>query len=515
MGLFRKSINQYTSNLYETARTLLQSRNAQAARAESFRQSEQQLRCQLRHTRRQIELLRGQLESAQAEIQSLYQQRDQCQQRRPQLQGDLPMPGYSYGPVMIALCLNLARRIGFRPAVAAMTIIFEEFNIDQSIPTAESIRQWACRVGVARLRQPVEKAEDWIWMVDHSNQVGQEKVLQILAIRAKDLPAPGQTLAREKLRTLAVVPGTQWKRDDMREVYQKLQQEHGGPKFLLCDGAVELRESADVLQNSGKPTIVLGDFKHFAANALERILMSNDRFKSYQSDLGRSRCQVQQTELCHFAPATTKNKARFMNLGPVLRWGQMVSYHASHPDSESRKGIAADRFNQKLGWIDGYRDDLVLWNRCQQVVQIGLRLINREGLSHGTSEKLRQAFEEEQQDQPCCTTIAGLKQTLQDFVRSNESKLAPGERTWLSTENLESSFGAFKQLEGQQSKGGFTSLVAAMPMLLHHWDRESVRKCLQQVSTKQMRQWVSEHLGPTLTSKRRVAFHEAAALSSG
>jgi len=42
-------------------------------------------------------------------------------------------------------------------------------------------------------------------MVDHSNQVGQEKVLQILAIRAKDLPSPGQTLVREKLRTLAVL----------------------------------------------------------------------------------------------------------------------------------------------------------------------------------------------------------------------------------------------------------------------------------------------------------------------
>ena len=332
-----------------------------------------------------------------------------------------------------------------------------------------------------------------------------------LAIRAKDLLPPGQTLAREKLRTLAVVPGTQWKREDVREVYRELQSEHGTPKFLLSDAAVELRESADVLQNASKSTILLGDFKHFAANALERVLMSNDRFKSYLADLGRSRCQIQQTELSHFSPATMKTKARFMNLGPVLRWGQMVSYHASRPFSRSRKEISAERFNQKLGWIRGYRNELALWNRCQGIIQIGLRLINREGLCHGTSEKLRQAFESERQDQPTCPTIQNLKETLIEFVHENESKLPVGERAWLSTENLESSFGAFKQLEGQQSKGGFTSLVAAMPMLQHHWDRESVRECLQSVSTKQMRTWVASNLGQTLTSKRRIAFQEAKA----
>jgi len=70
-------------------------------------------------------------------------------------------------------------------------------------------------------------------------------------------------------------------------------------------------------------------------------------------------------------------------------------------------------------------------------------------------------------------------------------------------------------LRVSRAKAGFTHLVAAMPMLLHHWDRESVRECLQRVSTKQMREWVSEHFSQTLTSKRRVAYNEAAALTSG
>ena len=47
-----------------------------------------------------------------------------------------------------------------------------------------------------------------------------------------------------------------------------------------------------------------------------------------------------------------------------------------------------------------------------------------------------------------------MQKELIAFVLESELKLKPDARTWLSTENLESAFGAFKQLEGQQSKGG-------------------------------------------------------------
>src|SRR5690606_8030659 len=100
------------------------------------------------------------------------------------------------------------------------------------------------------LNQSQQRHEDWIWLVDHSNQIGQEKVLAILGVRASRLPAPGQTLQHSDVHILALVPGTQWKRDDVRAQYQALQEKIGTPWMLISDGAVELRESADVLQNA-------------------------------------------------------------------------------------------------------------------------------------------------------------------------------------------------------------------------------------------------------------------------
>ena len=102
-----------------------------------------------------------------------------------------------------------------------------------------------------------------------------------------------------------------------------------------------------------------------------------------------------------------------------------------------------------------------------------------------------------------------------EFVKESEAELADGERAWLSTENLESAFGSFKRLEGQHSKGGFASLVAAMPMLLTDWTAELVRKCFSAVSVKQMKQWLREELGATVKSKQVTAYQESAAAKYG
>ena len=412
---------------------------------------------------------------------------------------------------MISLCLNLAKEIGFRPTETALKIVFAGLGIDANVPSFDSIRVWSCRVGIAQLKLAVRDDEPWIWLADHSNQIGQEKVLQILGIRVKDLPPIGETLSRDKMVVLATVPGTSWTRDDVRREYKELAKRLGPPAYLVTDGAVELIESADALEIEGQTPIVLRDMKHYAANVFEQLIGKDERFKEYLSQLGRTRSTVQQTELSHFTPPPQKPKARFMNLGPVLRWGQMVSYHLSHAHSQSRQGITAERMNEKLGWVRGFRGELNAWNRCQEVMQASLAFINRHGVYQGAAAKLQDALDElRTAHPPVCELSATMAEKLIAFVEESESKLPAGDRAWLSTENLESLFGQYKRLEGQHSKGGFTSLIAAMPMLLTHWTPTNVRESLTAVSVKAMKQWLRDNLETTLTSKRATAYREFA-----
>ena len=143
-------------------------------------------------------------------------------------------------------------------------------------------------------------------------------------------------------------------------------------------------------------------------------------------------------------------------------------------------------------------------------MQTSLSFINRQGVYRGAAAALELALNMTRKEHPAdCHLSATMASELITFVRESELQLAEGDKAWLSTENLESLFGRYKRLEGQHSKGGFTSLIAAMPTLTIHWTADLVRASLSAVSVKQMNEWVSENLGTTLTSKRATAYKEA------
>jgi len=174
-----------------------------------------------------------------------------------------------------------------------------------------------------------------------------------------------------------------------------------------------------------------------------------------------------------------------MNLGPSLRWGQMVSYHLGNSRSQSRAGIMATRMKEKLGWVKNYRKDLATWNRCQKVMQTNLKYINHQGLFKGAADGLKAELEELTAAWPePCALSKKMADELIGFVRESELLVEPGARTWLSTENIGSSFGHYKKLEGQHSNGGFTSLLAAMPILPIQWTAERIRENFRSVSVK-------------------------------
>ena len=508
--LFRSSPAEYRSTNYETKRNLIESRDNQRRRARRLRNKMDILQSQNEQLRQQLAISNEQLhqERQRAELQRSIAEQD-SNAAANLLLSERPIFGHHFGARMIALCINLAHQVGFRPARRVLQTIFDAFQIRLKIPSHDSIRQWASRLGVGELQDTFSKDQDVLWMADHSSQIGQEKVLLIIGIAVKDLPEPGQTLCLDDVKVLAIVPGQKWKKEDVGREYKKLAAQIGAPDYLLCDGAIELREPAEKLDKGGRKTIVLGDLKHHAANVLEKQIGRSERFKAFLSQVGLTRNRAQQTELSHFAPPPLKPKSRFMNLGQLLKWAGMVLHHLGNPQSESRIGITAERMNEKLGWLEEYRDDLQLWSACQDLIDAALSFINHEGLSRGTGvllhKHLRPSMETSWRSNK---TFRRLAASLIRFVRRSEQKLEKGQRAWLSTEILESLFGRFKRLEGQHSKGGFTSLLAALPTLCSKVDGPRVRQRLQEVNNKQLKTWVAKALGPTLTSRRAAAYNE-------
>jgi hypothetical protein len=67
-----------------------------------------------------------------------------------------------------------------------------------------------------------------------------------------------------------------------------------------------------------------------------------------------------------------------------------------------------------------------------------------------------------------------------------------------------------KQLEKQQARGGFTSLLVSFGALLAETTTEVVNAAMQHSATKNVHEWCKQHLGTTLFAQRKIAFAESA-----
>lgn len=352
--------------------------------------------------------------------------------------------------------------------------------------------------------QNAKKLSGGVWLADHTIQTGKEKVLAVMRVPEAQLPCRSP-LRHQDVEVLTLVPGEEWKRDDVRKVFVETLERCGTPRAIESDGAVELQESAENLGKLPEKPLVLRDPKHFLANRLEALLTRDSQYQAFIKQLGGARSALQQTELAHFIPRAFKVKARFMNLAPTLTWASTLLWHLDHPESESRKGVTESRMMEKLGWLRDFAPSIRQWQVCQDVVSTALKFINQQGIFRGAAKQFKKlvvGMEHNPMSQQ-------LVQRMVEFLRGYEHKLRSDERLPMSTEILESSFSLYKHLEKQHSKSGFTSLLLAYPLLLRATTPEEVTASFARVKVADVKKWVAKYLGRTLASKRQLVFREA------
>lgn len=497
--------NSRNSSFYRTVRRRLKRSQKRIAILKSQLDSRDQL---LQQRTKELKDANNKLESLQAEL-AMRSAIEPCVSASL-IEREKPMPGFQFTLRLIVMAIELGKRVGFRGAADAMQIMFAGLGMETKAPSHDAIEQWTLRLGVGLLKDTFMPGQRVLWMADHSSQVGKERLLLIIGVALDDLPPSGESLTFEKLKVLAVVPGVSWKKEDVEREYLKLAKQIGVPAYLLCDGAVELSEPAEKLEFDGQKTIVLGDLKHRAANVLEKELSRSGRFQAFINEVSLTRNRIQQTELDQFTPPTLRSKSRFMNIGTLFTWATMVLYHLNTPASCAREGITKERMEQKLGWLLDYASDLEQWNQCQEVIGCSLSVINLQGLSAKTCELVEQSLTQNNpswRTEDCSATRIAVQ--LIDWIKQYSDKLKDNERAWLSTEILESLFGKFKQVEQQQSKGGFTRLIAVIPTLCIKATKQIVKKAFQAINSPQTRKWLEDSLGKTLNARRNAAYRES------
>ena len=411
--------------------------------------------------------------------------------------------------LMVGWVLNGLPLRGTCSALDWMQAMPVNWGFDFPVPHFTTVRLWLLRLGYYKLHRPKEHASDWVWITDHSNQIGQEKCFVILGVRLSQLPPPGPEfpLRLSQMEPIELEPVTV---SDKEVVFRQLEAnvaKTGVPRAIIDDHGGDLAGGVELFRRAHPETIEVYDISHKAACLLKARLEHDDQWKAFAAKAGQTKCSVQQTEWAFLIPPSQRVKARYMNLGPLIAWGVSTLAILDNPGPEVLNYGIRERLEEKLGWLRQFREPLQGWSELKQTIDVVLEFGRTEGLYRGAAKDLRKQLRQ----LPLGKTAAQLRDDLIKFVASQARRLKPGERIPFTSEVIESTFGKYKLVEREQSRGGLTGLLLALAACVAERTQEVLHEALQKTRTVDVIAWIKIKLGETVGSKRRMAYQAAKA----
>ena len=390
-----------------------------------------------------------------------------------------------------------------RGASRAMESFFEALHVPLACPSWFAGRLWLLRLGYYKLMRPKVQAEDWVWIIDHTVQLGDDKCLVILGVRLCDLPSTDGCIRHTDVEPIELAPV---KKSNGEVVYQQLEQvvsKTGVPRAILSDHGTDLQAGIEKFRQQYPQTSAIYDIKHKTAALLKRELDQDGDWNRFTQLATQTKQQVQQTALAALFPPNQKTKARYMNIDVLVHWGQNMIAFLDTPQEVRKPTFDEELVEKKLGWVRDFRSQLKDWGELFETITATESFIRHHGLYQGVHLELEQHL----LPLPAQTErTQRLRGELIAFVTEQESQVHQGERLPGSSEVIESVFGKMKRLEQDQSKNGFTSLLLGLSALVSTTTNTVIQKALETVPTKQVEIWCQETLGQTLQSERRQAF---------
>lgn len=381
-------------------------------------------------------------------------------------------------------------------ASKAMNLFSEKLN-SQETPSWYTGRLWLMRLGYYKLHRPKTQAEDWIWIVDHSVQIGVEKCLMILGIRLKDLPQD-RALTYQDVEPIDLVPV---KESNGNIVYAQLEEavkKTGVPREIISDHGSDLLSGINHFLEKHLLTCSIYDIKHKTASILKRELENDESWKSFIENCTQTKIQVQQTGLAFLAPPNQRSKSRYMNVDTLVEWGIKALNFIETEKENPNKNLNQEKIKVKLHWLVNFEKKINEWKEMLWVVELTESSIRKKGYTQNMGEIL----ENDLNKFSLCDNANKVKEDLLNFIKQESKKAKADERLLGSSEIIESVFGKQKMLERDQSKNGFTGIILSVGAFLATTTEDIIMEAVTTVKTKTVCRWVKEKIGETVQSCR-------------
>jgi hypothetical protein len=396
----------------------------------------------------------------------------------------------------LALVLRTATHLRRVPEVLALN--WSWWADDGSVGTYYSVRLWLLRLGLHQLNRPKEQADDWMWILDHTMQLGERKCLIIVGLRQSAWDADDRCLRHEDVEVIDLQPVTESTGEVVYRQLEAATAKTGVPRAIISDDGRDLHKGINLFREAHPGTAWMYDIKHKTACLLKHALERDAAWPEFVGEVNRFKQRVSVTPLACLLPPQQRGKARYMSVDVLVDWAEK---HLPLLDSRSvlvEVGLDAAVVEEKLGWLREYSSPLRRWREMLHVIETTEHHVRHQGIHRKTAEELADLL-----PKPKSKAARALRQELLGFVQEQARQTREGERILGSSEVLESIIGKFKCVAGERGQHGLTGMVLSIGALVGHVTVDAVQAALTEVPNRDVWNWCHTHLGTTLQGLRR------------
>jgi len=393
--------------------------------------------------------------------------------------------------------------ISMRGASRAIKRIVASLQPSLEVPEWHTGRLWLLRLGYYELYRQKEKADDWVWIVDHTVQIGITKCFVILGIRLQDLPPTGQSLGHKDVELIDLVPVEKSNKDIVYEQLEENIEKTGTPRLIVGDHGADLKAGVARFCLKHQQTDFIYDRKHKTAAVLKREFAKDESWLAFVKEAALTKHRLQRGSLAHLIPPNQRAKARYMNIDVLVRWGQDILVFLDQEQSKNSSEYNKEELQEKLGWVTSFRQSIHDWGEIVLAANMTESFVRTQGLYSNAEVRLEKVLKNlvhgDRAMKVCEDLIA--------FVGQEAAKAQGEERLLGSSEVIESILGKLKYLEKDQAKSGFTGLLLSIGAIVSSTASDVILAALESVSTQKIRNWRQEMLGDSVQAKRKKALN--------
>jgi hypothetical protein len=410
----------------------------------------------------------------------------------------VPRHHFPLGVVAGSLALVLRTGTCLKRVASVLALNWRWWSDGGAVGSYFSVRLWLLRLGLHQLNRPQEVAEDWMWIIDHTMQLGERKCLIIVGLRQSAWDAKARCLSHEDVQLIDLQPVTTSTGEVVYRQLEAATAKTGVPRAIISDDGRDLHKGINQFLAAHARTVWLYDIKHKTACLLQHALEDGSSWQAFVEAVNRFKQRVSVTALACLLPPQQRGKARYLNIDVLVDWAEKKLALLARPDVQAESGLNAATVEEKLGWLRVFAPQVRRWREALEVIEITEHYVRHEGIHLGAAEELSAIL-----PQPTSEPACRFHEVLLQFIQKEAQQAREKERLLGSSEVLESIIGKFKCVAGERGQHGLTGMILSLGALVGKVTMETVQAALAEATNQKVWDWCHSHLGCTVQGIRR------------